>query len=128
MTLCNELAILAAQTAEGHSVVQPPRKLAMLALSDNYRWKPWQWGEIAALESLVDYAVTTYGVERLPVLLQALDSSDNWTDLVQTVYGISTAEFEQGWQVYLVQRYACQASRCSIFSPNLPRIYAGIVQ
>ncbi|MEZ4663876.1 MAG: hypothetical protein R2911_40605 [Caldilineaceae bacterium] len=62
-------------------------------------------GQTVALATLIDYAVQTYGRESLPGLLAALGDADSWETLVPAVYGVSTAEFEVGWQDYLVSRY-----------------------
>jgi hypothetical protein len=78
----------------------PPQRLNLLADADpvytHARARPW--GELVALETLVEYAVAQYGPERLPVLLRALDDYDTWNILIPAVYGVSVADFEQGWQ------------------------------
>jgi hypothetical protein len=49
--------------------------------------------------------VTTYGRERLPVLIAGLGQYDTWETLLLAVFGVSAAEFEAGWRTYLVNHY-----------------------
>ncbi|HMN27478.1 MAG TPA: hypothetical protein PKE45_04915, partial [Caldilineaceae bacterium] len=62
-------------------------------------------GQTVALATLIDYAVATYGRERLPVLVPGLGQYDSWETLILVVYGVSAAEFEAGWQAYLSAHY-----------------------
>jgi hypothetical protein len=62
---------------------------------------------------LVEYAVAVYGYEQLPVLLAGLAQHDTWDTLLPAVYGVSSSEFEKGWQAYLVEEYGLE--------PNLLR-------
>ena len=62
-------------------------------------------GQTIALATLIDYAVATYGRERLPVLVTGLGQSESWETLLPAVYGISAIEFEAGWQAYLATHY-----------------------
>jgi hypothetical protein len=62
-------------------------------------------GQTVALATLIDYAVATYGRERLPALVAGLGRYDSWGNLIPVVYGISASEFERGWQAYLAARY-----------------------
>jgi len=57
---------------------------------------------------LVEYAVAAYGYDQLPVLLASLAQHDTWETLLRAVYGVSTSEFEEGWQEYLVKEYGVQ--------------------
>lgn len=61
--------------------------------------------QTVALASLLEYAVVTYGRERLPILLASLGQHVNWETLLPAVYGVSAAEFEAAWQTYLVTQY-----------------------
>jgi hypothetical protein len=61
--------------------------------------------QIVASSTLIDYAVDTYGQERLPLLLNLLDTETGWETLISTVFGVSANEFEAGWQVYLEDQY-----------------------
>lgn len=54
-----------------------------------------------ALAMLMDYAVVTYGRERLPVLVASLGQHTTWDTLLLAVFGVSAAEFETGWQAHL---------------------------
>jgi hypothetical protein len=62
-------------------------------------------GQTVALATLIEYAVVTYGSERLPVLIAGLGQYESWETLLPAVYGVSPAEFEAGWQAYLATRY-----------------------
>ncbi|HMN29643.1 MAG TPA: hypothetical protein PKE45_15950, partial [Caldilineaceae bacterium] len=74
-----------------------------------------QPGKTVALATLIEYAVTTYGRERLPALVAGLGQYDSWETLVPAVFGVSVAQFERGWQLYLSEHYGVP----SIFSrPN----------
>jgi hypothetical protein len=55
--------------------------------------------------TLIEYAVATYGYEQLPTLLAALAHYDDWDTLLPAIYGVSAAEFEEGWQAYLTAHY-----------------------
>lgn len=88
----------------------PPVHLAGL-ITDGRR--PWNradwWMRIVAAESVVDYAVETYGRERLPALVQALGEHETWDTLIPAVFGVSLADFEAGWRGYLEERFAAPA-------------------
>ncbi len=61
--------------------------------------------QTVALATLFEYAVATYGRDRLPILVAGLDHYDRWATLIPAVYGVSAVEFEAGWQVYLTTHY-----------------------
>ncbi len=63
-------------------------------------------GQTVELATLIEYAVATYGRERLPALMTGLGQYQSWETLIPAVYGVSVAEFETGWQAYLVAHYA----------------------
>jgi hypothetical protein len=63
-------------------------------------------GQTVALATLIEYAVVTYGREHLPTLVAGLGHYDTWDTLLPAVYGVSSAEFEAGWQAYLADHYA----------------------
>lgn len=62
-------------------------------------------GQTVALATLIEYAVATYGHESLPTLLTGLRQHESWTTLIPATYGVTPAEFEAGWQRYLVSHY-----------------------
>jgi hypothetical protein len=62
-------------------------------------------GEAVMLATLIEYAVATYGQERLPAFVAGLGQYHSWETLIPAVYGMSAAEFEAGWQAYLVAHY-----------------------
>jgi hypothetical protein len=64
--------------------------------------------EAVRVATLVEYAVAAYGYEQLPVLLADLAQHDTWDTLLPAVYDISSTEFEEGWQEYLVKAYGAQ--------------------
>jgi hypothetical protein len=98
--LCDELADKNRTVQTTGAATRPPRRLVMVGRGGEPRgMRPW--GEMVMLETVVEHAVATYGVERLPVLLQALDSYETWADLIPAVYGVSAEEFEQGWRKYV---------------------------
>ncbi|MCE7986388.1 MAG: hypothetical protein DYG89_34890 [Caldilinea sp. CFX5] len=86
-------------------------QLALLAPPNEYlgQWSGTQHhypqGQTVALATVIEYAVATYGRECLPALLAGLGQYDSWETLLPTVYGVSSAEFEAGWQGYLADRY-----------------------
>jgi hypothetical protein len=63
-------------------------------------------GQPVGLATLIEYAVATYGRERLPVLVAGLGQYESWATLIPAVYGVSPAEFEAGWQRYLATHYS----------------------
>jgi hypothetical protein len=63
------------------------------------------WGQSIALATLVEYAVATYGRERLPALVTGLGQYNTWDTLLLAVYGVSATDFEAGWQAYLAAHY-----------------------
>jgi hypothetical protein len=67
-------------------------------------------GQTIALATLIDYAVVTYGRERLPTLVASLGQYQRWDTLLPAAFGISAAEFEAGWQAYLMEQYNVDAA------------------
>lgn len=53
--------------------------------------------------SLVEYAFSAYGRERLPVLIDGMGRYDTWEALIPAVFGVNAAEFETGWHAYLLK-------------------------
>lgn len=58
-----------------------------------------------ALATIFEYAATTFGAERLPMLLAALPQHGGWDTLIPAVFGLSLEEFESGWRAFLEERY-----------------------
>lgn len=91
-------------------------QIVMLALpnEDSVRWSGvehlYPQGQTVGLATVIEYAVVTYGRERLPALLAGLGQYDSWETLLPAVYGVSSAEFEAGWQRYLADRYRVSAT------------------
>jgi hypothetical protein len=69
-------------------------------------WASSNSGVIVALATVLDYAAAAYGEARLPELLAAAPQHCEWETLVPAVFGISAAEFETGWHVYLAEQYS----------------------
>jgi hypothetical protein len=98
----------------GWQVADFPRHLAQLAAlpsaaahrAQRDDAQPAHPGQAVALATLIEYAVATYGRERLPALVVGLGHYDTWNTLLPAVFGVSAAEFEAGWQAYLADRYA----------------------
>jgi hypothetical protein len=63
-------------------------------------------GQAVALATLVEYAVITYGRERLPVLVAGMGQYESWETLLPAVFGVSSAALEAGWQAHLAAHYA----------------------
>jgi len=68
-------------------------------------WRAETRQEIAAATTIFAYAVETYGVERLPGLLEALGDYRTWTETLPAAYGISVEEFEVGWREWLDEEF-----------------------
>jgi hypothetical protein len=62
-------------------------------------------GQAVALATVVEYAVAVYGRDHLPALVAGLGHHESWETLIPAVYGLSTAEFEAGWQAFLAEEY-----------------------
>jgi hypothetical protein len=69
---------------------------------------PYFPNETLALSTLIEYAVSVYGYEQLPVLLAGLSQSNDWETLVPEVFGVSTTDFEAAWQSYLTEKYGAK--------------------
>jgi len=105
----------------------PPLRLGALAAPFNPEYysgalinRVVDGGQLIALSTLVDYAVVTYGRERLPLLLGNLGQFDTWETLIPAVYGVSAAEFEAGWQEYLSAHDDALAKRVTQTAMPLP--------
>jgi hypothetical protein len=61
--------------------------------------------KIVALATVVEYAVTTFGSDRLPILLATLPAHESWETLIPAVYGISLEDFQNGWHTFLGEHY-----------------------
>lgn len=57
------------------------------------------------LATAFEYIATTYGRERIPALLEAIPAHQEAATLIPAVFGVSVADFDQGWQDFLVQHY-----------------------
>lgn len=97
--LCTELDKAAWYTAVWGERM-PPTRLAQLMAPINLAvpHQPEPYGQTVALATLLNYAVVTYGSERLPALVASLGQYTNWETLLPAVYGVSAAEFEAGWR------------------------------
>lgn len=81
---------------------QPPRRLDALQMPDtDLTGAAPTWQQELAFGTLLDYVTATYGREGFAGLLEGFRQYDTWHSLVPAVFGVSAAEFEQGWQAYL---------------------------
>ena len=60
-------------------------------------------------ESIIDFAMHTYGRSTMPALLTGLEQERDWERLTTTVFGVSASAFEAAWNRYLAQTYLDQA-------------------
>ena len=68
----------------------------------NYRSTyPAAWLRTLLLATVIDYAVSTYGREHLPVLVSELEHHEGWDTLVPAVFGVPFEVFEEGWRKHL---------------------------
>lgn len=68
-------------------------------------------GQTVAIATLIEYAVATFGRERMPHLGAGLGQYKSWETLITAVYGVSIEEFEAGWQAYLTSQYGIPSMR-----------------
>lgn len=97
--------------------------LAFLSSSDGYittssHYQASPPGQTVALATLIEYAVATYGRERLPVLMAGLGQYTTWETLLPAVFGVSAAEFEVGWQRYLAEHYGVPLTSVGVYPPR----------
>lgn len=74
------------------------------AWSEGWNWGR-RWTRLIAAETAVEYAMDTYGRDRLPALLQALSEHETWDTLIPAAFDVPREDFEAGWQAYLTARY-----------------------
>jgi hypothetical protein len=72
---------------------------------------PYSPNEALALSTLIEYAVSAYGYEQLPVLLASLPRYNDWETLAPAVFGVSAFDFEASWRSYLAQHYHVSLDR-----------------
>lgn len=65
----------------------------------DYTWASG-WASQAA-HSLIAYAMSTYGPDKLDDLVAGLTQYEGWETLIPVVFGVSAEEFEAGWHTYL---------------------------
>lgn len=63
----------------------------------------------AAVGSLLDYMIVREGADVLPHLVDGLSRTGSWSHLVETLFGVSEAEFTAGWNAYLAAEYGPEA-------------------
>jgi hypothetical protein len=74
---------------------------------------------VTLLATLFDYGAVTYGAQQQPLLLAKYGSLRTSNALIESVYGVSAAEFEAGRQRYLAS-YAQPAPPADRRSASLP--------
>ncbi len=77
--------------------------------------------EAVAVETLIEYAVTTYGRAQLPALVAGLGQYTSWDTLIPAVYGVPVVEFQAGWQAYVTPRTALALD--DPIEKNIPAAY-----
>ena len=89
-----------------------PTTLRQLLAVDEWDLRPlteapacMAWQRSVAASTIVDYFVQTFGREQLPRLTAAFRTHDSWETLISAVTDVSAAEFEAGWQQFLVEKY-----------------------
>lgn len=65
--------------------------------------------QYAIAASVIDFAVDTYGHDSLIPLIKGFTDYSTWQQLTRGVYGVSAAEFERNWNLYLREKYGSQA-------------------
>jgi len=68
-------------------------------------WRTETRREIVVATTVFLYAAETYGVERLPALLEALGDYRSWLEILPAAYGVTAEEFEEGWRQWLAQEF-----------------------
>jgi hypothetical protein len=61
--------------------------------------------ESVGLATVFEYTASTYGVERIPLLLEALPHRKRVEALIPAVFGDSLKDFHRGWQAFVAERY-----------------------
>ncbi len=59
----------------------------------------------ALAETVVRFAISRYGIDCLPLLLQNLSNYAAWKDLIPHTFGVSVSDFEADWQAYVQSNY-----------------------
>lgn len=59
-------------------------------------------------ESIIDFAINTYGRDKVPALIAGMERYRDWDSLTTTIFGVSAADFEAAWNRYLAQTYLDQ--------------------
>lgn len=86
---------------------RPQRSFGPLPLTDRYilAGDSLHSTRETGLATAMEYAAASYGPERIPVLLAAMDQYGRWETLVAEVFGVSAEQFEAGWADYLATHY-----------------------
>lgn len=67
----------------------------------------------ALAETVVRFAISRYGIDCLPLLLQNLSNYATWKDLIPRTFGVSVSDFEADWQAYVQSNYGPGSKRAS---------------
>lgn len=103
---------------EGEGIVRPawwyagspPKHLAQLTEPELFDFsgavvRGGYPGRAIVIATLIEYVVSIYGYDHLPILLAGLAQYKDWDTLLPAVMGVSSDEFERGWQNFLQVRY-----------------------
>jgi hypothetical protein len=67
-------------------------------------WMPELDRQAMTVASLIEYALSTYGQEHLPSLIDAMRHQEDWTEHIPAIFGVSVETFEHGWHTYLAKQ------------------------
>jgi hypothetical protein len=95
----------AARIFQSQSLAPLPLKLTGVTerSEDQLASRSTMMWQSAAAESIINYAVQTYGREYLPDLVLGFRTYGTWDELIPHVFGDSADKFEAGWNRYLAE-------------------------
>jgi hypothetical protein len=67
----------------------------------------------AAISSLFDFMVATYGLDTLPALLGGFGRYEDWDTLSPAVFGVSAGELETAWHTWALKNRASRGNSAS---------------
>jgi hypothetical protein len=96
-----------------HYVTDPPRQLSELTIPwrqsiKRGTFRPQHPSAVVAQATLIEYGVSTYGDEFVPILIAGLAHHAEWETLLPALFDVSAAQFEAGWHEYMASRYRVQ--------------------
>ncbi len=61
------------------------------------------------LATVLEYAAATYGSASIATLIAYTPNHSSWKTIIRATFGVSLADFEEGWQSYLRQKYGIES-------------------